>query len=99
MSVFDNLKKISQLFGGLNKEMARNIAKQAARFAIRKVAEQHSGKQYRGQLINTDGVVECEVIIIPKSDYYIAGMGEIIKDRLELSVGKAKLDIELLPEA
>lgn len=38
------------------------------------------------------------MIIIPQSNNYIAGMGNLIKDRFELQSGKLKFDIQLMPE-
>lgn len=99
MSFFEQLKGFGQMFKTLDKEMLREFGKQGAKFVAKQVAKAHHDKKYKGIVYNTSGAIECELIISPKSDIYTAALGNIVKNKFELTVGKGlKVEIELLPE-
>ncbi|MBA4849049.1 hypothetical protein [Emticicia sp. BO119] len=98
MSIFEKLRGFGQVFRTLDKEVLKDLGKQTAKFLVKKMAKPHTDKKYKATLVNQKGETECEFIIIPKSSNYIAGMGNLIKDRFEIQSGKLKVDIQLMSE-
>ncbi|MBA4849505.1 hypothetical protein [Emticicia sp. BO119] len=97
-NIFDKFRAFGQFVKGLNREMVADIGKQTVKYAVKKMAEQHADKKYKTSLVNQQGETECEFIIIPKSNNYVAGLGNLIKDRFEFQSGKLKVDIQLMPD-
>ena len=99
MSFFEQLKGFGQMFRTLDKEAMKEFGKQTGKFVAKHAAKAHQDKRYKGIVYNSSGAVECELIIIPKSDVYTAALGNIVKEKFELTLGKGlKVEIELLPE-
>ncbi|WP_337044239.1 hypothetical protein [Emticicia sp. 17c] len=91
MSIFEFIK-------GFNREVAKEIGKHTIKFAVKKMAEPHQGKKYKAYIFNKDGEVECELLITPKTNNYVAALGNLVKERVEFQSGKVKIDIQLIPD-
>lgn len=98
MNIFDKIKGLGQVFKNIDRTALKELGKQTIKFAAKKLAEPHLNKKYLATVYNAEGIAECEMIIMPKSDNYIVGLANVVNDSFELQTGKLKIDIRLKPE-
>ncbi len=98
MNIFEKIKSAVNLVNAIGKEHLKEVGKEMLKHGVSMLANKYRTKQYNCVVYGKNDEVLCEIIIIPKKDELILGLGEGITEPKSYQIGKNRIEIKPIEE-